>query len=866
MLTRMLLAATLLGLAGRAEAAPLDVDGDGRADQLEFLPTGSVRLALAAGGGAEAALPIAVWRMLSAEAESARVGGRIVVLLRARVLDVERGVERGHATAWEWRGGQLAPMFTETIGDGGAAAAEDAPGARRMLSLSSRAVLLWEERPGHDGCDGAPLRLFERAWDFGTARFRLLAPAIPAASTKVKLERGKTPAWALAPSTRLPFTIASTTEEDGGLAAGLLAPTELGDGRVETAWQESRAGDGRGTQFIARTKVPRRIVAVSVVPGNAATKDAFLAANRVRALRLQVDHGAAIDLELESDPARVPTSFAESWFALLPAPVEASCASVTLTAVYPAAGARGGGRSAIAALRLHTEEELAGAAGVAQELGDGRLAPRDAAMLLAGAGEPGARAVVAALGDVALPAAARRRLEGALLDAPHAVGTKVLVELLARDSGEARDHGEARAVAALARLGRDAVPALAALLADEGAAVRARGAAAIVLGRIADNAAWLAMIAACGHGPRAVRNAVALALGGRDVSELGALGLLLDTGTDEAVLADLARAAGLVAARAPAADADAAAAGLAMLLARARGFELRYRVVSALAPVVRRAAASIALAPVARADAEPVLRAVAAVAFARVGAGAGAHADADTPDPADDSYGALLTALTDRDPGVRLAVLSALAHHAADPPLAPTVAALLTRDPWPVVRRAAAHALPCAAPSAAALAAATRADGDLDVRAAALARFADCALPGADALLLEVARDPTAGALRGSAARRLGDSTDPAVLAALLLLLRDERLDALDSEASERIAVDFVRALAAPARRGAPEALTALRLALADPALPSLQATAAETLAHACPVGTRVLLERQAQGGDPLLVRAVRLGLRECRR
>ncbi len=96
-------------------------------------------------------------------------------------------------------------------------------------------------------CDGAPARLFPRAWDFDTGRFRPVLSPLPAAAAATLVARRDDPQAPLGrPAGGFRWVAASTTAAEGHDARGLTAPTALDDGNPATAWARRISDRARG--------------------------------------------------------------------------------------------------------------------------------------------------------------------------------------------------------------------------------------------------------------------------------------------------------------------------------------------------------------------------------------------------------------------------------------------------------------------------------------------------------------------------------------------------------------------------------------------------------------------------------------------
>ena len=690
--------AALAGVLGAAPAratvtALLDVDRDGAVDTLQLdrgrlavlgkPALGEVRLP--AGKGAE----------------------RVVTNPRQPGLVV---VESGGELALIGARGRF-----EILWQGPAAAGDgDFPQA---LELSDEGALRYVVAP-FARCDGTPARWLLHGWDGASRKFRPAAVSRGAGGLQTARPVASPPAsigwtWAGASSRQ-----GATTPE------AISAPSELADGKPETAWRP--AGDGRGASVIARglrvgvtavelvaapgTRLPR-VVNVVLSP---TSRVSFVRAEDARAVRLA-----------------------------LPAPVETDCVEVEV--VEPT------GPVALAEVRIGSI--LDGPDGLARlvaEAADPEAGPRgDRAAEVAVQAGAGTQ-LGQALGR-ATDRRVRRRLVTALVARMTDDTRPAVTAALATGAPEVADA--LRAAAAVPAM-REGVGAVARAVVENRAASReARGLAAGLCGQARTPACRAALLGALGAGERPLRTAVVHAL-------LGEVGLRVELpalvkDASGARLADLAR----LATHAPATPTLDAA--LADALGRAAAFEARARLVQALA-----AHGSLsALEPLLRKDPDDVVR---SLVIEGVGPAPGA-------DPL------LRAALADPAPRVRLAAIKALSGR-RDLATAAAFVDLLAKDRWIKLRAAAARALGtgCADLARAPLREAARREEDDDVREAALAALGACRDRQLPALLEDIlAADGEDVRLRARAVTLLAQQGSAEHRQTLAKLARDPGADAL---------------------------------------------------------------------------------------
>ena len=792
----------MAGPLATAEAAPtvtltVDLDGDGKSDEVGAGADGVLKVALGSGGSATLALtPAEAVRTL----EAGKVGAVTMVLAR--------GV-RGRALAVVLRGGQLVKVVDEPAHQDGAT-----PG----LAVEAGKLHLWWETPAIWRCGGGAVRLLEQVVDPGKgARKRLVRAVKRPAGTVVLAAQAAAPAGLLpsGPSGGYRFVAATSPTPEPAELDAPPAPVALNDGKLESVWREDGPGDGRGELLTAQAPSP----AFKVLALRLTRAAGVPAANQPRELTLWFDSGARVDFD-------VPRGDGEVWLALAQ-PVASRCVTVELGAVWPGKGApAGGGELAVAGLEVWSELDLAAGGGLEQlvaKVRAGGLEGHDAVVRLRAVGAAGAQRLSAVFDGASAPE--RLRLGLALAELGAADAGERLMTVLAAGVGE---DEQARVRAALVGLREAAVPALAARLGAAQAPLGVRVLAAQLLGGLASDAALAALLAV--DSPDVVlRGAVGEALiksrapGAAAAIEAawvaasaagaGAGAGAAGAGAGELREADLARAArGHVGTREAGAEAllarvrtraaevraarkaDAQAAGAATAAAPAPHYELAVRLTRALGTAWQRAGDEAAraelLATVAE-DPEAVLRQSALEEAAR------------RPDNA--VAAAALAARGDADPRVRALAATVLAG-VREAAVRDALRALLARDPWPFVRESAAGALAtgCVLDGrdlGALLAAGARDEGD-QVRVTALRALVGCLVraksrrPEVGQLLVRIAGDADDEiGVRVEAAGLLGQLGDPGLVPAMLELLDSAVAAAPYSEGATLQAAAMVGAL-----------------------------------------------------------------------
>jgi HEAT repeat protein len=739
----------------------------------------------------------------------------------------------------------------------GVAGPRDADGETSTgVDVDAERVLEFQTAAGVTRCDGALPRLFPRAYDFDSGRFRPVVSPLPEPGVEKLVARRGDPAMpAGRPLGGFHWIAASSTRAAGGDARALGSPVELNDTDVATTWTEGTGGDGRGEFLTARTTAGGYAVrGLRVFPGDGASLEAFRAKNRVR--RFQLAFGPAreqrFDVEIPGDPAADAAHWREPYWVPLPKPVQSSCVTVVVTEVAlgkDASPPKSFGTAAIGDLAVFTE--LDSPEGAERLVADLATAPDCTARLplLVGLGAPAvlptAQAVLGAKGY------ARECLVEGLTALEPAPKSPVVLEALAGALGGATEKEERLVTAAMVHAAAPPVSPLAALLASDKAGVEDRARAARVLGALNDPRAAEVLVEALGRGPVPVRTAVVSAIGRAprltgDVVLAAIASNAHDGGAREA---DLLRALPAVVKREPARRAEVIGS-LRAALAPERSFEVRGRAVMALG-TLGTAGDPGALAQLREHDGEPVLCYLATRELAGL-----------SPDTGVDPRPALRAALADEDPRVRETAALALGQQ-GDKVATGALIAGAKQEPWPFVRRAELEALGhlCMPGAGDLMLRAIARDVD-EVRRAALVGMVRCKDPRSRAVLLKtVTRANEAATVRELAAALLGEAGDRAAAPQLATALRGLVNEAEADLALEGVAATALRALG---RLGGPDAVGAAVTLAADTRHP-YRSTAIEALATMCdPVAGRATLRALAAGSDPSLAVAAQNAEKHC--
>ena len=859
---RCLVLLLLAGLGGRARAEDkktIDVDGDGSADEVSLERNGS--LTVTSGKTRK----VIGFKALAGSG----IGRGVLQVYRHEKHVVVAAIGEREAAALEWRAGKLVDVWQGAVGP------EGADGESTLYVEAGRHGLIrYHGRAGVTRCDGKTAFLYPEVYDFKTRRFWPATSSVPRIPDAAPLLRAtRTPPPGAGPgASALDFRVLGASSQVGAQGAGdLVAPAEVEDGKVDTAWVEGLRGPGKGEFLTARASLSDgRVRAIRIVPGHAASAKTLADFNRPKKIGLLVGGKRAFVVQLD-DPVKSGGAPGDPWWIVLPEPVATDCVSLVLMEAYP--GRTGGGHTAISELAVLTEMDLAGGGldGLAARVAAGGSAGEQAARLLARVGVPAEQALLAEAQKPGASAEGLLRIRRVLAEIP--AGAAELARGLAAPGAHPGDVEHF--TRALAAIGRPAVDPLVEVLGARAGLAEGRARAALALGGIADPAAQRALIAAAGSGPRPVRRAISLALAARpEALDAVAQAAAQASGENPAREADLWRAVGLLAAGSRPDPARGAVRAMIGRLESARGYELRARLIEALGEsrvtgddvVAALAAELTSPMPVTpersgrRDETERVaLRRIAVVALGRVGGPR--------------SRQALATATRDPDPGVRETAAEAIAARprgaqgAATAAADPALAELIRSDGWARVRRAAATALGTRcreAGPAQALRGAIRSDADLEVRRAALSALATCRARGVTRLFLEVAADrgqPVG--VRTQAVQLLGGLRDRSATAPLAAALGRERERAFSDADAIQMAVALAYALGT---LGDPAAAPALMSAADESsAFPEIQAAAATALGALCPAGAAGLLRKLAGTAQHQVSAAARAASRRCR-
>ncbi len=710
-------------------SGPLAARVDVAAGTLRY--KGCAALPCRADGGTE--LPIALPRAAWADAKE--------IVVEAVSLEKERQVlhvrvpARGGATAWEALLGRTAAAPTVLYsGVTGLSRGEDGERTGEAIQIlprddESRSVLVGTVREDLRLCGQPWTLLAPRGLDPQTLTLRgASVQRLPRAQRAEAAPVVADPSPAGSPPPLAPLLSVV------GASTALGPPQALLDGDPSTSWSEARPGAGAGEFVVFRAPAELAISRLSLTvtppkpsPDGAAPRTLFV-----------VTDTKTFAVTLPGDATLTPGA---SYDVPLPEGVRTSCLALVLDEAYvrsaPAVStAESAPRVTLSEVSAYSELDTKGASleSIARVLGGGAARAEAAAALLKRAGERGLDAVLGAY-DTLDPSGRALAVDVAASAPSCSKSAALFVRTLDDADHEVARKGRSK----LERCGTSAVPVLAETL--RGTDMARRAAVAPLLAALSPKLAVAPLAAALGEGPPKTRSAIRGAFGraARGVDAEVLASLLQDASRSPLARLDLLRATGArLADVQPAADAT-----LATLLAGAPPLATRYLALAPLAELahagdhdatvrftamlahdpewpVRARAAELAtnLAAAqsellgALSDPEPRVREAAlhavgerhlsapAVAvirllerdvwtFVRTEAASALGA----MPPAADIDRALVDALEDPSPRVRVGVIDALAAHRAGGASPKIQALLVSDDQDPEVRLAAARAL-----------------------------------------------------------------------------------------------------------------------------------------------------------------------------
>ena len=844
--------------AGAPAGAPLlsqRLDWGGEAIAVSVLSDGAVTVQ--GGAGAPLALRLLAGpggaNLRTARAELAAGGEARYLLIRAQAGDAQRLAVVARV------GERLTSVYNGPVGPVGRDGEYSV-----SVEATPQGLLRYQRAPGLARCDGED-RLFIERYQ-GAAGWRA-APelALPElGEAKVLTTTAQAPAGTPGSPIGV-YRFVAASAQVGVQRADLLAPPhELEDGKPATAWRVP--ADARGAFATARADGTGHLVQALRISPAPASQGAL---PRQLALILDAKQRLVVNL---SPPAR---DGAAQWVQL-PTPAASSCLSLVITQPDPGGQPTALGKVAIFS-ELDADQSDAGLRRLAERAASADFASAEAALRTLRAyidrersrATPGRAAALLQAIAAVLPGAqgaGRRRLHEALRalagGPPWPELAQTLVDALLRAEPEERPT----LWAALEQLGAAAEPALLRLAREERLGTPGRSEVFKRLGGLATPGALQALLALAATDPppdRALQRGLLDGLGAmlhcRPVADpLLSAALLAMSRPDPGSRPQLTATAVLVEALGQAlagcelaartrlsdellavwqrlADAPPATASRGDELEQAQ-FRVRYRILQSLERLAAPKAETAALLQgVLTREAEPILRQAAARAIVASAA-------------APELTKPVGLALADTDPGVRLAVLSALQERRV-PAVLPAIEQVLRSDRWPGVRRAAieSRAAQCplahdAAPGQLAVLRQAVGDPDEQVQRLALAGLGRC--EGATALDVYAARLKDADAspaLRSQACAllvRYGFSAAPTqqqqahttVAAALIELLSDPAAD----ERSAGTVISCARAIGELGDARDLKVLMQTATATASEVPPPIRQSALESIAKIC--------------------------------
>ncbi len=724
-----------------------------------------------------------------ATARQAQVSGRAVVEVSIPLLG--DGAQRSEVWLAERTGGGTKLIWWDFAG------ANDPDGeTSTVVEVGEGGIHVYQTAARLSRCDGAPVRLSSKTWDFASRAFKTAGPSLPPKSaTAVQARRGGAPEGK--PLGGFFFSAASTSPGASGDPSRLKPPAAVNDGDPATVW--STEGDGRGQLLTARSSGGFAVTGLRLLPGDPSTDRSFRTSGKPRKLTLIFGKNPtdAIDVDLIEDAdAGVARSKVPFWIAL-PKPVASACVTVLVREAtsdkIP---------TAIADLEVMTELDGPEAADRLIESLSQAKSCEARQPLLVRLGQPALPKVTAAIAKT--PAGPGRgclvEALDALLAGESAVPPEVAEALTASIAG-ASPTEEKIILKRLPSLPSPPIAAVATILLDSKRPEADRLRAGRVLAAISSEEASKAVLSAVGQGDQPMRRSLRNIASTLKAPAASAAKAALDgtAASDTARRADLLLVFASLAAREPAARADALAS-LGAALAAPASFEEQARAIAGLG-ALRDSSALAKLVEVRAQNPNGVLRSFAINEIAA------------SDDPA--AIPALRAALADADPRVRETAAAALGHK-RDKGASDLIVAGAKQEPWPAVRRAEIAALGelCTAAGNELIQRALKKDVD-DVRQVALVGLAHCYGPKANQALLQIlGRLPESADMRSQAARLLAERKDPSTVhgmaEALVRLVREAEADM----SLHTVIVDTAMALATIRT---PEAISALVGLISEP-------------------------------------------------
>ena len=827
------LLASRVAFAAPLAKLPADIDGSGTPGSIELDATGTLRITQSR----TVSLPVS-GPIQAAHLDFVRPHGQPLILVELTTATASEAVivEIGRTGRWE-----VAQRFPI----GGVGLDQD---YAINVDATPDGIYSYQVRGDIRRCDGKPTYLFPQGYVPGRKTFARVVPPSAVDEAAKPLQARVDPTPAVAP---LIYRARAASTQPGAADAGSLTiPTELDDGRLDTAWSEELGTDGHGQFFTFEPRVGGvAATQLRIVPGAQASDADLKGHNRVRGFAIATAQGSWLVELPDASTAALQTAYIVD----LPTPVT-GCVSVVLLSTYPAKG----NQTTIPELEVFADGERSGGGDpmLAHVIAAGKAGVTAATEALAKRGAAGVAAIDGELTKTT-DAGARRRLIRALVKIPDPASAALLARAAAE--GWVGEQDLIDVIGALARNGQ--AQELHEIAATGGIALEARVAA--TRGLAPTGAALPLLVDLAGRGPRELRSAVIDRLAGAPVAVLA----------QAAAAQSLAAAAGdlwrAVTKRARISTDERAAAMAAMsaALPAAADYERRYRLIDGLATYGDATALQAIGA---------LLRGMPAGGEAAALRQVAVHAVSSAPRI--ESIGLVIELARDPDPGVRLAVLGVLEGAEADPAgpwhtspgpegIDRVIITALASDPWPEVRRRAATALGGRCQRigpAKALQDAVARDQTLEVRSDALTALVQCHAAGAAELLSRTwdnGKLPVT--LRAHAVDLAVALEDPRLGVRLVDRFATWRGASLESADALTLAQS---AAAAIGRMHAAGAAQVLLPALDDTAFPEIVSAAAlglGALGPACPPAAAAKLGLLARGGEQFAI-AAKIAAKQC--
>jgi HEAT repeat protein len=289
---------------------------------------------------------------------------RRVEVAEHRILEVRiptQGKEPVRTEVWlaEMVSGKPRILFSDWVGP------LDVDGeTSNELVVSPLGIELFQRARRLSRCDGEPVRLFHKTFDFKSREFKA-TPFIPSANATITLEsrRGDATMPTEAPLGGFFFSAASSSPGAQGNVGQLKAPAGINDDDPKSIWQVDRGQTGLGEILTARSSGGFPITGIRFLPGDTSSEKAYRNTARPRSIRLIFTGTPAVDVKLVDDADGGIKRFEQPFWIRLPTPVASTCVSVLILE-------KTGGKEPLAIANMEILTELDGPNAVNHLLSD----------------------------------------------------------------------------------------------------------------------------------------------------------------------------------------------------------------------------------------------------------------------------------------------------------------------------------------------------------------------------------------------------------------------------------------------------------------------------------------------------------------